>query len=341
VDLRNRTDANARLLGSGADADHQLGCLIARPTFRIEGRELVPTPDAPWPIEPTAHETEYGAFPGDVPFLTGGIDVFVVGNAYAPNGSASQLDVSVQVGADFGRTIRVVGDRTWERSADGLRPSEPEPFRSMPLGWEQAFGGKVVLDTGELPFGANPAGKGFYIEEERAVGQPLPNLEDPADPVERWDDRPEPVGTAPYPPDGFLRVLNAIDFDPENLEDPRLDRIKPLFFNAAHPKMILEPGREPKPGDDIEVSGVRPDGALRFAMPDVPFHAHVQLEERSYLFPLHLDQIGILADTLRVFLSYRVVFRYRVAPLERRRVTLHAGRAPVAVPDDYVEEWED
>lgn len=342
MDLANTTPFNADILRTAFGEDHLLAALIARPTFRIEGRELVPTPDEPWPVDAGPMETPAGSFPGDMPFLSGGVDVFLVGNAYQPGGAEGPtLRVDVRVGEDFERQLLVIGDRTWQRNGAGLVASEPQPFVSMSLGYENAYGGKATIPEGEMTCMANPLGKGFYVSAEQAEGGALPNLEDPESPIASWEDKPEPVGTAPYPEDGSLRPLIAVEFDPENLDVPKLDRVKPLFFNRAHPKMIIEPARAPKPGAEITATHVRPDGDLRFVLPELELHAHVQLEDRSYVFPLHLDQIGILAEDERVFLSYRVVFRYRVAPLERRRTTLRAGALPSAVPDDYVQVWED
>jgi hypothetical protein len=342
VDFHNTTPFNADLLRTAFGEDHLLAALIARPTFRIEGRELVATPEAPWPVDAAPMETPAGPLPGDLPLLSGGIDVFVVGSAHAPGGgTATALEVDVRVGDSLSRRLQVTGNRRWERRGDALVASEPEPFSSMPLSWENAYGGKAEIPEGEMTCLANPLGKGFYLSEEQADGAPLPNLEDPQHRVEKWNDQPDPFGTAPYPENGSLRPLNAVDFDAENLETPKLERISPLFFNRAHPRMIIEPSQAPKPGDEVVVSHVHPDGDLRFAWPELPLHAHVQLEQRSYLFPLHVDQIGILAEDRRVFLSCRVVFRYRLVPMERRRTTLHAGPLPADVPADYVQAWAD
>lgn len=340
MDLANTTDTNAGLIRTVFGEEHVLAAVIARPTFRIEGTTLVPTPEDPWPVDEGPMETPGGTFPGDVPFINGGIDVFVVGSVHQPSGEpAPDLQVDIAVGPRFKRTIDVFGDRVWEKKWGRLVPSEPEPFLSMPLTYEAAYGGALDLDEARFQWPANPVGKGLYFTPEQAEGNPLPNLEDPAHPIRSFEDRPDPVGTAPYPADGALKMLNAVELDLESAH-PHITQIKPLVFNHAHPRMIMNPGEEPRPGDWIEVTYARPGGHLRFAMPELAYHVHVQLENRSYLFPLHVDQIGILADSLRAFFSLRVVFTYRLVPLERRLATLHAGPAPSAVPADYVRVWE-
>jgi hypothetical protein len=63
-------------------------------------------------------------------------------------------------------------------------------------------------------------------------------------------------------------------------------------------------------------------------MPELAFHARVELESRRYDFPLHLDQIAVVLDERRVVLGYRVVFKYRLVKGERRRTMLRAGAVP-------------
>jgi hypothetical protein len=340
MDLENKTNANAGLIRTVFGEEHMLAAVIARPTFRIDGSSLVPTPDQPWPVDEGPMETPSGTFPGDVPFLTGGIDVFVVGSVHQPSDQpAPDLQVDISVGPRFKRTIDVFGDRVWEKRRGRLVPSEPEPFVSMPLSYELAYGGAVDLEEGEYKWPANPVGKGLYFTAEQAEGNPLPNLEDPEHPIESFEDRPDAVGTAPYPSEGALKLMNAVELDLES-ENPHIKQLKPLLFNHAHPRMILEPGVEPRPGEWIEITYARSEGSLRFPMPDLAYHVHVQLEDRSYLFPLHLDQIGILVDELRAFFSLRTVFTYRLVPLERRLATLYPGSAPGEVPADYVHVWE-
>lgn len=361
MDLVNQTPFNARFLNGVVGEDRMLGAVIARATYRIEDGVLVATPDEPWPIDMSPMETPYGKFPGDLPFLTGGIDVFVVGNAYQPDGQARPtLRVQVRVGSALDRSMVVFGDRYWKAEGDDqeqrkdsntkdppeepkLVATEPKPFTVMALTYENAYGGKVQTDQGEMSWPVNPGGKGFALTAQQAAGMALPNLEDPDHLIRSYEDQPELVCMAPYPSDGSLKTLNALDLHLDDQEpgNSKIKEIKPLLFNAAHPKMIIDAGKEPRPGEMIEVTHVRPDGHLRFAMPDLLMHAHVQLEDRSYLFPLHLDQIGILAEDFRVFLSYRVVFNYRVVKMERRAATLYEGPLPEAVPQSYINSWQE
>jgi len=364
--LDNRTGAQAELLttASARSEDHQLGCVVARPTFRVERGELVPAPDEPWPISMKPTDTPLGQMPGDKPFYMGGVDVLIGGAVRQPDGvPRPRLDVELTAGRTFRRRIAVLGERRWERGPDGaLRASEPLPFVTMDLRYERAFGGEAENDHGPpMPYAANRRGKGFYLDAARAEGGELPNLEDPNQLVASIDDLPEPVGLGYYPLDGALRVNSAVDhpiarakvttvarpgiplpsLDPGAMEPIRTTEILPTFFNMAHPRMVIPAGKEPKPGDLVSLShGVR-GGDLAFVMPALALHVHVQLAERQYVFPLHLDQIGLVAGEGRVFFSLRCVFEYRLVKGERRRATLHEGPVPDPIPEAYRIAWKD
>ncbi len=316
----NTTSARASFRNTTFGENHMMGAVIARPAFRVDGLQLVPDPGFEWAPDPP--------LPADVPFLTGGIDFFIMGSLWQQNAwPGTELTAEIRIGERFLRRITAIGNRYWVRQNGSLVPSYAEPFVSMPLTYENAFGGKAETEQGPCSWPPNPLGKGFYLTPEAAEGRPLPNLEDPDHRIVSIEDRPEPAATGPYPAEGSLRALNAVELDLES-DNPGLKRIRPLMFNRAHPRMILEPSNTPQPGEFIEVTHASPNGPLRFRMPGAVFHAEVTLEDRTYRFPMHLDEMTVLLDEQRVVLGYRVVFKYRLAKGERRSVTLRDGPVP-------------
>ncbi len=328
MDFVNATPAPAVFVNTTFGKSRMLGAVIARPAFRIEDGNLLPAPEFAWPIGRQPADTPYGNFPGDVPYLTGGIDVFVIGSLWQPGGQpGAELTAEIRIGDRLLRRIIAVGDRRWVRANDALVPSDPQPFASMPLSYERAFGGVAESENGPCAWPPNPLGRGFYMTPEEAEGQPLPNLEDPDHRIASMDDRPEPMATGPYPAEGSLRAEHAVELDAD-AEVPVMKRVRPLIFNQAHPRMILPPAETPRAGEIVEITHASPEGALRFAVPGIAFHARVTLEDRGYAFPLHLDQIAVLTEEKRVVLGYRVVFKYRLVKRERRRAELRQGPAP-------------
>lgn len=328
MDFVNTTPASAAFLNTTFGENHMQAAIVARLAFRVEAGRLLPTPEFKFPVGAAPVETPGGLFPGDVPFLTGGVDVFVMGSLWQPGGQpGTELRAEIRIGERILRRIAAIGDRRWIRQGGALVPETPAPFVSMPLTYDRAFGGDVESENGFISWPPNPAGKGFYRTPEEAEGQPLPNLEDPEHRIASIEDRPEPMATGPYPADGSLRVQQAVELDLES-DNPGLKRIRPLVFNHAHPSMILAPSDTPRHGEIFEITHASPEGALRFQMPEREFHAQVTLEDRRYAFPLHLDQIAVFLEEQRVMLGYRVVFKYRLVKRERRSVTLREGAVP-------------
>jgi len=341
--LANTTQDVAKLVNTCFGEDEIQVALIVRSTYQVSDGGLVASYDDPWPIAEEPIDTDCGLMAPEMPYLTGGVDVLLGGRVHARGGRQAMLDVELQVGRQFRRRVAVFGDRTWVRQGQQLVPSAPKPFSSMPLSYARAFGGLSDTDYGKVPFPANPDGVGFYSGQEEAVGQPLPNLEDPLHPVTHAaspaQQTPAPVGLGYYPMDGALRALDSVDMSEP--DGSIYHKLSPRYFNQAHPNMIIDAAKVPEPGDIVRLTYGRRDGDLEFEWPDRPLHVHMQLEDAHYLFPLHIDQLGIVAGADRVFFSHRVVLRYRVIAKERRLITLHEGPVPDAVPSHYIQRWSD
>lgn len=77
---------------------------------------------------------------GDFALAKPATDVLLVGRAIAQSPGTRVADVSLRVGP-VAKTVRVFGDRRWERAGGELVPSAPQPWERIPLRWEFAFGG--------------------------------------------------------------------------------------------------------------------------------------------------------------------------------------------------------
>ncbi|WP_459938582.1 DUF2169 family type VI secretion system accessory protein [Desulfonatronum parangueonense] len=148
-------------------------------------------------------------------------EFLVYGSAWSPN-PARALQVQVRVGR-YAKSLDVFGNRHW--SAGGS-PTQPEPFKSMRICSENAFGGPGVPE--------NPQGKGSVAD---ASGfQPLPNIQTPGNLVGAPGDRPFPAGltawsmTLPQ----RMRYMGTVD-ERYLLENwPAMPRgTNPEYFNTA------------------------------------------------------------------------------------------------------------
>lgn len=310
------------LYRGGIDNHRLFGAVFARVTYDIVDERLVPADEQSWPVSAPPWDSDYGPMDSDEVFYRGGVDLFVFGAARPPAGEeAQQVEVLISVGKRFERRLVVFGERRWTRQGDELVPGATKQFREIPLSLANAYGGKDVWDELEVPFPDNPEGKGFYLEEEQAVGQPLPHIEDPDHLIRRWDDRPEPVGTQATPITFGPRARRGVVFDEET---GFLKELKPIFFNAAFPHMVV-PGVNV--GDRVRISGVRTDGPLEFVLPHSSMQVRLEFGEEVSMRDLTIDQIGIEPDRMRAFVSFRYPFRYVLVPLQKRSCHLYEAKA--------------
>jgi hypothetical protein len=175
-------------------------------------------------------------------------DVLVHGSARSSRGPVKTLETGVKIGSAK-KVVRVWGDRTIVVDHQGrLTFSDTEPFTSMPLTWDNAYGGRdehaekllfprkkarlgrPAEDDGPriVAYPRNGAGRGFFIDvdRDRLRGARLPNLEDPEDPVTPdrllakgpldWLDRPAAACYSPLDVFTFPRAVlfAAPAFDP-------------------------------------------------------------------------------------------------------------------------------
>ena len=321
MEFHNRTDTmQADALWGVSGKDEMGAVVIAKATYELgpEG-ELDQTQDAPWPVHFENLETPYGLFVSEyTPFCKPKVDLMVCGQARSRGGRpTAQMDVVIAAGRRFELRLRVSGDRVWERRRRRLRPSEPEPFVEMPLMVERAYGGTLTIEWGELPCTSNPRGRGWYLEPDQAEGGPLPNLEDPLQLIEAWDDRPQPLAPGPFPPDAGLRA--------ELMPEDRSNMLEwdHLFLNWAHPRLMLDAA--PAPGEQVRVDGIRHEGPLTATVPDPRLRAHVRCDAAVHPIELRLDTIIILGEERRAVFRWRGGTRFPLRPREHREVVLAAA----------------
>lgn len=167
-------------------------------------------------------------------------EVLVHAVCYTPDGRPrTSCDVSIAVGP-IQKALRITGDRAWSRDAQG-QPivGRTQPFESMPIRWERAFGG--------LSSPHNPLGRGIepWPDDAGKLIHYLPNIEPREKRVADPAERPPPVGLGPISPMWEPRLSQQGTRDqrwamfraplpPKNF-DPR-------FFNAAPEDQQLAEG---------------------------------------------------------------------------------------------------
>lgn len=312
------------MLSSDREGKDQLLIVIAAqfdlPDPRDRQGTLHPSEEQPLPPLADEYHGEPGKsslrLEGQTTYRRPATDIYINGHACAPEGQVvKQMAVGVRVGPCLARLL-ISGDRIWEKSLLSVRPSEPQPFTRMPLRWERSFGGVAPGSTEEKPVyeARNPVGCGMVVDDDAAVDQPLPNIEDFAHPLTKPGERPPPAGLGPIARYWQPRVAYAGTYD-----DAWRRRRAPLwpddfdehFFCAAPAALQARPHLQG--GDPVQLHGLHPGGVMSFELPKLRFSMRSHFRDRTLRVAPLLDGIHIDTDAMKLALYYRIAIP---APLD-------------------------
>jgi hypothetical protein len=269
--------------------------------------------DEPW--EPDKPESSSTRLPSDLCLRKPSTDVLVVGAAVPPSGARTRsLDVYVRVGP-LEKALRVHGTRVWYQGARGLALSKPEPFESVPLRWELAFGGADLSDPKQpLEEPRNPVGRGIARQIRDLIDQPGPQIEDPRQPIEDIR-RPVPVGTAPLGRHWEPRRQYAGTYDDRWMRSrmplPPLDFDD--RFNQVAPADLITPAPL-RGGELVQLHNLSAAGSLQFDLPRLQFFVGARIDEAFSEHRPVLDTVVLLPNERKVELTWRAT-----VPLPKRR----------------------
>ena len=292
---------------------------VVKGTFQLELRgegTLVALADEQIPVcvdaihygDPASSSVKYES---ETALLKLGTDVVLIGHAHATGGRATYLDVSVSVGPARS-IVRVFGDRVWTTTAGRWTASDPVPFESMPLVYERAFGGTDLTspDPAVQEFEPrNPVGVGFISKKYGTLreGAPLPNLENPYEPIASPSDRPTPAGFGFVGPHWQPRASYAGTYD-EAWQKKRMPLLPADFdnryYNAAATGLALNGFL--RGGEPVEIVNAAPRGVLRFQLPIFEPYATVRMKDgATHRFGTLLDTVIVNTDENRLFMVWR------------------------------------
>jgi len=238
-------------------------------------------------------------------------DVLLNGTAYAPGGKAvDRLIVGIRIGG-WSKLFAVIGDRVWYR-AGGVRATSPQPFTTMPINYDRAFGGTDRRHDDPRQHGAllaNPSGRGYHkhLIGEWLRGSPLPNTEELTQSVDAPDGDYRPMALGPIGRHWEPRVKYAGTYDREWQDevfpflpadfDERYYQAAPLDQQLAKPV-----GEQP-----VTLLNLTPDGRRDFVLPhfEAPLHVFTKKGGREDLTAA-VDTIVFEPDLERVTMTWRV-----------------------------------
>ena len=310
---------------------------VVKATFQLRGGQLVPA-EQQLPLIPV--DVPLGdplqtslANAGELTLCKPATDVILVGHAHTGNGPQKSMSVSLKIDATE-KQIQVFGDRVWKEGVLGCKPSDPEPFETMPLIFERAFGGTDPQPKDEQNIDyepRNPIGRGLVPNNSHAKpdGSPLPNLESPQQLIRGPGDRPTPVCFAPVAPHWQPRRSRSGTYDDawQAARAPYLpEDFDPKFLNTASDDQMVEPFFSG--GETIEARGVTPSGLLAFEIPTCEMEHEYNLSGQLHQRTANLDTVIIDSDKNQIALIWRSEFPVDKDLLNLKTFTAHCRQFP-------------
>jgi hypothetical protein len=224
IQLDNQTPWSAGLYPGWSRAGARQFTLVVKAGFAFDGQgRLAPL------SQPAIEEADrYYGEPGKsslaaacetVPFKQGS-EVLLTGMAHPPTTGRTVCEVAIDLRRDdqqvWSKTLRVFGRRRWQSKLLMLVPGTPDMSESVPLRYENAYGGCDPTDP-EKVFPTNPVGKGFADKGQRLKDVELPQVEIGPKFISAPGMQPQPAGFGPLSP----------------LWEPRLSAFAKLDENAA------------------------------------------------------------------------------------------------------------
>lgn len=318
--FRDKTPYSS-LLVPGLDVDgHNYAVVVTKGTFSIDvPRQTLKLHEEQTP--PCTTDEYYGdpdlssvKYEADTALLKKTTDVIINSTAYAPRGrKVDQLLAGIRLD-NLQASVAVTGNRYWEKHGAHWRMSTPEAFTSIPIQFENAFGGKgsKALGNENDYYRFNSVGKGFVPAKGGRPydGMPLPNIENPKQLIQYWTDQPRPAGFGFIARQWEPRLSLAGTYD-EQWQRTRMPLLPlnfdPLYFNAAHPDLRLQ--HFLKGGERVALTHLHPQGDCQFDLPKGNLLVKIYERGVKKLSAAHMDTVLIEPDDDKIQITWRSTFK--------------------------------
>ena len=284
--------------------------VAVRCTFRIlPDSTTEPSEEQPSPIMAPTYRGDPAAssmiYDTDFCLTKPTTDVLLNGHAYAPGGVPTRrVDVTMRL-PGISKTLRIEGDREYQRDVFGVSTGSAQPFIKMPIIYERTYGGKEPdrpVNVNRPQFDVrNPIGTGFAP----SLGAVAPNIRNPALSAK------DPSGFGPIPPHWQARVKYAGTYDTK-WEKERL----PLYPDDLDDRFFLCSPADQRPksflrgGEIVDLVNLTPEGQLAFMLPRVAFRFETEFRGKpSVAHRANLHTVIIEPDVPQLVMVWHTALR--------------------------------
>ncbi len=248
-------------------------------------------------------------YASDITFGKEATDIALIGHAVAGKEKQRKSFVIFNVGT-IKKKVAVFGDRHWKSTLGFKRISKPEPFSTIRLVYENAFGGNDLSHKNPKKHEfeqKNTIGKGFRAKKSRLKTKEinLPNLEDPENLIKSFKSRPAPSSLGFISPHWQPRMGFAGTYD-EHWQKNRMPLLPEDFdtkYNqAAHPDLIYPGFLEGN--ENVLIAGVSEKGPYEFSLPDIRPACRIELSGEEHHPEINIEKLVINTDEEKAFIVW-------------------------------------
>jgi hypothetical protein len=283
-EVRNRTPFAAAGNFDRDSDGREAWCVAVRGTFDlVNGSPLKPSEvqDEAMlaPIYAGADSGELVSEHDICPFITA-TDILLAGIVVPPKPGLPQLPITIRVGA-LTKSATVFGPRTAEMRWRGWQLAQEGTVGDTELTWRNSFGGEAAFPK-PAAHPENPVGIGYQLMFSKGVEsgttQALPLIDRADSDLIGNPKAVSPVGFGPVPRHWQPRLPLAGTYDAswEQHRAPLLPKdFDPRFYNTAPADQVASGFL--RGGEDVELTGMFPEGPMKFRLPQVIFTGHTRL----------------------------------------------------------------
>lgn len=255
---------------------------------------------------------------GDLSLFKPRAEVIVSGCAYPRQSHDRSVDAVLRV-AGIEKRLQIFGDRVWQKTPFGYRPSDPLPFDKIPVVYERCFGGADESRADHPQYCAfNPVGCGFAGKSTslQFAGRPVPNVVSPHASLQAPTADAQPACFAAIAPHWLPRVAHTGTYDAAWQK-----QVMPLLPNDFDPQYY-----QTAPQDQILASYIHGGEVVCLENMTASHLLEFEIPKTKPLISVNLgdDLLDVTAncDTLQIDCEQRqftLVWRARVDVHERLR----------------------